>query len=54
MNEYKTVKIPSLLTDLIDGLVKDGEYSSRAEFVKEVIRHDLRKRGLLGGESGGH
>jgi Arc/MetJ-type ribon-helix-helix transcriptional regulator len=51
MKGYKTVKIPSLLADLIDGLVENGEYSSRTEFVKEVIRRELRERGLLGGES---
>ena len=51
MTVYKTVKIPDFLTDLIDGLVESEEYSSRAEYVKEVVRRDLRERGLLGGES---
>ena len=51
MNGYKTVKIPVFLADLIDELAKSGEYSSRAEYVKEVVRRDLRERGLLGGES---
>ena len=48
MTEYATVKIPVPLADVIDGLVKGGEYSSRAEFVKEAIRKEFRARGLLG------
>ena len=49
MTEYVTIKIPVPLADVIDDLIQGGEYSSRAEYVKEVIRNDLRKRGLLGG-----
>lgn len=47
MNAYRNIKIPVPLTDIIDDLIKGGEYSSRAEYVKEVIRNDLRKRGLM-------
>ena len=49
MTDYVTVKIPVALAGVIDDLVKSEEYSSRAEYVKEAIRNDLRKRGLLGG-----
>ncbi len=49
MTEYRNIKIPVPLADIIDGLIQGGEYSSRAEYVKEAIRNDLRKRGLLGG-----
>lgn len=49
MTEYKSIKIPVPLADVIDDLIQSGEYSSRAEYVKEVVRNDLRKRGLLGG-----
>ena len=49
MTEYRSIKIPVPLADIIDGLIQGGEYSSRAEYVKEAIRNDLRKRGLLGG-----
>jgi len=48
MTKWKSIKIQDFLADLIDGLVERGEYSSRAEYVKETIRNDLRKRGLLG------
>ena len=48
MTEYKSIKIPVPLADVIDGLIKGGEYSSRAEYVKELIRRDLRIRGLMG------
>ena len=48
MVEYVNIKIPVALAGVIDDLVKSEEYSSRAEYVKEVIRNDLRKRG--GGE----
>ena len=54
MNDYKIVKIRDFLADLIDELVEKGEYSSRAEFVRDLIRSELRKRGLLGGKSAGH
>jgi len=47
MTEYKSLKIPVPLADIIDKLVESGEYSSRAEYVKEVTRNDLRKRGLM-------
>ena len=49
MVEYVNVKIPVALAGFIDDLVKSEEYASRAEYVKEVIRNDLRKRGLHGG-----
>jgi len=51
MTEYKSIKIPALLAEIIDRLVESEEYSSRAEYVKEVVRRDLRERGLSGGES---
>jgi len=51
MVEYKSVKIPASLANVIDDLVKSEEYSSRAEFVKEAIRSTLKKRGLLGGQT---
>ncbi len=49
MTKYANVKIPAPLADVIDSLVKSGRYSSRAEYVKEAIRNDLRARGLGGG-----
>lgn len=48
MTEYRNIKIPVPLADIVDGLIQSGEYSSRAEYVKEVIRANLRIRGLLG------
>lgn len=51
MTEYRNIKIPVPLADIIDSLVEGGKYSSRAEYVKEVVRNDLRERGLLGGEN---
>ncbi len=48
MTEYRNIKIPVPLADIIDGLIESGEYSSRADYVKDVTRNDLRKRGLLG------
>jgi len=47
MTEYKNIKIPVSLADIIDGLTKSGEFSSRAEYVKMLIRVDLQKRGLM-------
>lgn len=50
MTKYRTVKIPVALADIIDDkLIDSGKYSSRAEYIKERIRNDLRNRGLLGG-----
>lgn len=50
MTEYVSIKIPVPLADILDSLVKGGEYSSRADYVKELIRRDQRERGLLGGK----
>lgn len=47
MTEWRSIKIPVPLADIIDNLVKSGEYSSRAEYVKEALRNDLRERGLM-------
>jgi len=46
---YSTVKLPAALIAVVDEIVKSGQYSSRAEYVKELIRNDLRQRGLLQG-----
>ncbi len=47
MTEYRTIKLPAALMDIVDGLISSGKYSSRADYVKELIRNDLRARGLL-------
>jgi len=48
MTEYRNIKIPVTLADIIDDLIESGEFSSRADYVKELVRSNLRKRGLLG------
>jgi len=52
MTEYRAISLPLALIESIDRLVKSGKYSSRAEYVKEAIRNDLRERGLEGGIGG--
>jgi len=47
--KWKNVSIPVGLAGIIDRLVESQKYSSRAEYVKEAIRNDLRRGGLLGG-----
>lgn len=47
MTEYKSLKIPVSLADIIDKLVESEEFSSRAEYVKDIARTDLRMRGLM-------
>lgn len=47
VTEYKSIKIPVSLTDIVDKLVESEEFSSRAEYMKMLIRNDLRKRGLM-------
>jgi len=47
MTEYKNIKIPVSLADIVDKLVEGEEFSSRAEYVKMLIRIDLQKRGLM-------
>jgi len=47
MTEYINLKIPVQLSGIIDGLIKSKEFSSRAEYVKMLIRIDLQKRGLM-------
>ena len=51
MTLYRTIKIPAQLAEVIDTLLKKENYSSRAEYVKELIRRYLRGRGLLEGGS---
>ena len=48
MTKYMTLKIPLYFADIIDSLVASGEFSSRADYVKALIRADLKSRGLLG------
>jgi Arc/MetJ-type ribon-helix-helix transcriptional regulator len=45
--EYTTVHIPKILAKLIDDVIANGEfgYSSRAEFIKDVIRTSLKEYG---------
>ena len=43
MNRYVSVCLPRKLTDLIDEKIGNFGYTSRAEFVKEACRKELRK-----------
>jgi hypothetical protein len=48
--KYRHVKLPAVLMDLIERLVKDGTfgYRSPAEFVVEAVRRRLEDLGLMG------
>ncbi len=41
------VKLPKRYIEIIDDLVKKGEYLSRADFVRDSVRRELRRRGLI-------
>lgn len=41
---YVHIKLPSTYTEHIDGLIQSGEFADRAEYVKELIRQDIRHR----------
>lgn len=48
----KTLVIGCAVTDEMDaaiaGLVKNGEYKNPAEYLRDVVRRDLIRRGKLG------
>ena len=46
MTEFSNVKVPVDLLKTIDRLVEIGLYVSRGEYIREVIRNDLRERNL--------
>ena len=41
------VAIPAAYADAIDEIVRNGEYASRNEFVREAVRDKLTTRGML-------
>ena len=43
MTRYVTVCLPRNLTELVDKKFKDHGYTSRADFVKQAIRNELRR-----------
>jgi len=43
MTQYVSVKLPKVLGQEIDGILKPHGYSSRAEFVKDAVRSHLVK-----------
>lgn len=45
MAVYHTIQIQDTLIAEIDRLLALGYYSSRAEYVKELIRNDMKRRG---------
>ena len=44
MATYHTIQIQHTLITEIDRLIQTGEYHSRAEYVSELIRNDMRAR----------
>ena len=43
MKKYVGVNLPRDLTDLIDKITKNYGFTSRADFVKQAIRNELRR-----------
>jgi len=43
MYEYITVSIPKSLIEKIDAIKKTYGYTSRPDFIKQAIRHELRR-----------
>lgn len=41
-------KIPKLWKEKIDKYVLSSEYSSISEYIRSLIRRDLKERGLIG------
>jgi len=42
-NEYMAVSVPVEMIAIIDKAIKGKGFSSRAEFVKQAIRNELRR-----------
>jgi len=47
VGEKVGVQLPKKYVKIIDKLVRDGEYLSRADFVRDSVRRELRRRGLI-------
>jgi len=43
MTKYTSVTLPKELLDIVDDKSKGKGYSSRAEFVKQAIRHEIKR-----------
>ena len=38
-----TIRLPTEIVDKMDDLIKDGDFGSRAEFVKYAVRQTLKR-----------
>ena len=38
-----TIRLPEAIVDQIDELIKEGEFGTRAEFVKYAVRQTLKR-----------
>jgi len=45
-NEYRIIKLPKDLTDLIDQMMGKMGYKTRTEFVKDAVRRLLETYGI--------
>jgi len=43
MTKYTSVSLGKELLEKVDFVIGDGAYSSRADFVKQAIRHELTR-----------
>jgi len=43
MTEYTSVSLGKELLKKVDSVIGDGAYTSRADFVKQAIRHELTR-----------
>lgn len=43
MNNYVSVCLPRILTNLVDRQVKKLGYTSRADFIKQAVRNELQR-----------
>ena len=47
MNNYTTVSVPKVLVQKIDEAIAAGFFTTKADFLKQSIRHELERQTLL-------
>ena len=47
MNKYTTISIPNIFIKQIEKAIEIGYFTTKADFVKQALRHELERQYLL-------
>lgn len=47
MGNYSTVSVPKVLIEKVDEAIAAGLFTTKADFLKQSIRHELERQTLL-------